>query len=249
MKKTLRIAGLALAGMFLFSSVTSMAGTAKFAGNGTAKRGMASIKVTKASGTMKIDGKAKEKSWSKAKNYASKVNGYILTKNKTINAKKTSKMATVKTFKLLWNSKGLYCFMQVNDKTKSMNASGSPTDSDSIEYHIDANYLRRTSFGSDKNDAQYRLARDGKTVSGWGSYNRNAFKSNAKGSTTASSYQQEIMIRWDNHNAKNVKKGKKVGFDIQVNDAVSNARTYQIVWNSWDNAWVNPSTMGTIILN
>jgi len=249
--------GLAIASAVLISCVCSAAPSKTLFGAND--RGMKPITVAKAKGRIKIDGKATEKDWKKAKNLASLANGRmgVVSNGKDMSAWKrniplTSKMAKVKVWKLLWNSKGLYSYIEVADKTKCAQvASTGPTNSDSVEYHIDAANKDRTSY-VDKNEAQYRLMRNGKTVSGWGSWDRNAFKANAKGSQTNTGYKQEVMIQWKNHGIKSQKVGKKVGFDLLVNDAVKKkgeqVRTYVTIWNSWNEAWENPSTMGTLIM-
>jgi len=221
--------------------------------------GMATEKIT-------IDGKAKEASWFHAVNYAKQLNNYIDSQDSNSPIKSQDGdgpgkykgiqwkpgMAKVKVCKLLWNKTGLYCYMEVADKTKCLYKTGAvEINSDSIEYYIDAANKDRKSYGNDNNEEQYRLDRGGKQTPS-GSHaetpGQKAFLIDSKSISTSDGYQQEILIRWDSHNLKKVKKGNKVGFDIQVNDAVDHVRKTQVIWNSWDEAWFNPSTMGTIRL-
>lgn len=209
------------------------------------------IIVEKAASRLWIDGKATERDWKETKNYASDVNGYILSKtmDRGIMFDK-NKMAKVKVFKMLWNKKGLYCYMKVDDKTRSGDPAGDPLNSDCIEYYIDANNLKRESYGRDKNEAQYRFCRDGKIVTRWNTpFERSSnLKNDRIGKDNEIYYTQEVLIRWSGIGATKAEKDRKIGFDIQVSDAVKNNRTYQIVWNSWDHPWEDPSTMGTVKL-
>ena len=216
----------------------------------------APLYVVKATGTMKMDAKMSEASWKKATNVASSIDRTIITATKAVVKGTPAGAAKVTTLKYLWDSKNIYCFIVVKD-SQNYTASVNAIDFDAVEYHIDAKNCDRSSYNG-KCDAQYRLSRpykraNGKTytdVSGWGAYNAAAFKVNSKSIGTATNYTQEVKIVLSHHGVATLKAKQKIGWDIQVNDAkVAKAgRTYQLVWNSLDNAWVNPSTMGTLIM-
>ena len=240
MRKTLKVIGFSMMMVFLLSVGVAAEGN----GSGSLKK--PAIKVTKASGTIRIDGKATEASWKKAPNLYKTMNTEIITATTKTTTKFPANSAKITTLKYLWDAKAIYVFMTVADKTSSVNAIEA-YNQDSIEYHIDVKNCKRTAYNG-KCEGQYRMNRKA-AVSGWGYFNRAGFVSSAKSINGSSSYTQEVKIRFDWHGVSSLKKGAKIGFDIQVNDAINNVRTYQIVWNSLDNAWSNPSTMGTLIFN
>jgi len=218
---------------------------------------MPALKVVKTTVAMKMDAKTLEKAWAKAPNVASTMNHWEVTASKKWQTTKPAGAASVSTLKYLWDSKNIYVYIVVKD-LQNYTGSVGPTDFDAVEYHIDAKNCDRSSYNG-KCDAQYRFSRpykraNGKIytdISGWGAYNQAAFKVNSKCVGTATSYTQEVKIVLAHHGVATTSKGKKIGFDIQVNDASPSTvgRKFQIVWNSMDNAWINPSTMGTLIMN
>ena len=217
---------------------------------------MPSLYVVKTKVAMKMDAKTLESSWKTAANVATTMNHWETTATKKWTKVKPSGAASVSTLKYLWDAKNIYVFIVVKD-LQNYTGDINPVSFDSVEYHIDAKNCDRTSYNG-KCDAQYRLSRpykraNGKTytdVSGWGAYNAAAFRVNSKCIGTSSSYTQEVKIVLAHHGVATLKAKQKVGFDIQVNDAspVTAGRRFQIVWNSMDNAWINPSTMGTLIM-
>lgn len=240
MRKSLKVIGLSMMMVFLFS-------VAGFAANDNESAHLKKkpITVKKLVGKIKIDGKSKDKAWKSAKNVAKGIDTLIYTSSKARTKKFPADAAKVTTLKYLWDSKGVYAFITVSDKTPSTTAF-EVTANDAVEWHIDAKNCKRASYNG-KCDGQYRLSRSG-VISSFGYINRSGFKSNSKAVNGKTSYSQEIKIRVDWHGVKSLSKGKKVGWDIQVNDGINNTRTYQLVWNSLDNAWTNPSTMGTLVM-
>ncbi|MEI6601874.1 MAG: sugar-binding protein [Clostridia bacterium] len=247
MKKLARIMSIVLALVFL-SSGTILAEALSLK--------KASIYVVKTTVSMKMDGKTYEKSWSKAPNVASTMSHTIVTATKKVVKGTPAGAAKVNTLKYLWDSKNIYVLISIKDLENYTGSIG-PTDFDSVEYHIDAKNCDRSSYNG-KCDAQYRLARpykrsNGRTytdVSGWGAYNAPAFRVNSKSVGTSTYYTQEVKIVLSHHGVSSLKAKQKVGFDIQVNDAspVTAGRRFQIVWNSLDNAWISPKSMGTLIM-
>ncbi|MEI6601876.1 MAG: sugar-binding protein [Clostridia bacterium] len=217
---------------------------------------MPALYVVKTTVAMKMDAKTLESSWKKATNVYATMKHWETTATKKWTKVKPAGAASVSTLKYLWDSKNIYVYIVVQDP-KNYTGSIQPVDFDAVEYHIDAKNCDRASYNG-KCDAQYRLSRpykraNGKTytdVSGWGAYNAAAFRVNSKSIGTTTSYTQEVKIVLAHHGVATLKAKQKVGFDIQVNDAspVTAGRRFQIVWNSMDNAWINPSTMGTLIM-
>lgn len=248
MKKLVKAASLVVASAL----VLTFALTAFAAGDGKSQLKMPTLKIAKVSKAIKIDGKANDKAWAKCKNLASLMgSGHYMDQSKSpavIMKGIPAGAAKVKVLKILWDPKALYVYIQIADNTPYEDPTH-VSNSDSVEYHIDAKNLDKTAYNpNSKNEGQYRLTRQG-FITGWGSFSRAAFKVDSKCIATASGYQQEIKIRWANHGISKMTKGKKIGFDIQVNDATAAAsgRRYSIVWNSEDNAWTNPATMGTLL--
>lgn len=215
------------------------------------------ITVTKATGTIKLDGKDREYSWKKARNMASTINHTIITRTKAVVNGQPAGCAKVTTLKYLWSKKALYVFITIKDKTLYSKGFES-IQFDSVEYHIDAKNCDRASYNGIC-DEQYRLSRPYKgtdkkihtDVTRWGKVNIiPAFTKNSKSIGTSTSYTQEVKIVLAHHGVANLKAKQKVGFDIQINDATATkaGRTFQLIWNSLDNAWINPSTMGTLIM-
>jgi len=228
-----------------------------FAAETALQYGKSPISVVKASAALKMDGKALEASWKKAPNLNKTIDHYKITATGAWKKLPAAGVASVTTLKYLWDTKNIYCFITVKDTTNYTAGAINVLNIDAVEYHLDAKNSDRISY-SGKNDAQYRFSRpykraNGQTytdVSGWGSYNAPQFKNNCKSIGTSTTYTQEIKIPLATHGVATLKKGQKIGWDIQVNDATAQkaGRTYQLVWNSKDNAWTNPSTMGTLIM-
>jgi len=215
------------------------------------------IYVVKTKVTMKMDAKTSEAAWKKAPNVASSINHYIVTATGAVKTGSPPDGTKVTTLKYLWDAKNLYCFIKVKDP-QNYTGSISPTDFDSVQYSIDAKNCNKSTYNG-KCDASYTLSRPFKRANGqpysevwgWGeTVQMAAFKKNSKSIGTASNYTQEVKIVMSLHGVATLKAKKKIGWDMQINDAtVAKAgRTYQLVWNSLDYAWVNPSTMGTLIL-
>ena len=251
MKKAIKVISISLA---LMTACTALAFAA---GDGTSTVGgkTKTLQVKKRSSKVKIDGKNKDKAWKKATSIKSSAFTYGL--DKDMNAGKTSSkfpkdVAKISACKLLWDSKGIYVFMNIKDTTPYDDTFAGIYNSDSVEYHFDMKNKKSTAYMG-KNDVQYIYSRKG-NLGGWGEQNSNGFKSSKNSKTIdkkAKGYQQEIYVRCDWHDVTSFKKGNKVGFDLQINDALhknSNTTRRHIVWNSVDNAWTNPATMGTLIL-
>ncbi len=257
MKKTSRIIALVVALGCAFSAV-SMA-----AGDGTSHMGKKAKNVKKAAGKIKIDAKSKDKAWKKATSFkatdfvwavgSGEGVGMALGKSavKKITSKdtKAKKIAYPKTLKVTWDKSWLYVYMEVSDKTQQNIFPYNDYNTDSVEYYIDAKDTNKALTDANKSAAQYTLARNGKGYTGWGSKNLARWKKSVKTKDTKAAYTHEVKIKFSDHGVANMKVGKKIGFDIQINDSTTGkTRDYNVVWNSLDNAWTNAATMGTIKL-
>lgn len=251
MKKVLKVISISLA------LVTACSAFAFAAGDGSSTVGgkTKTLKVKQKKGTVKTNGKATEKAWKKAG--VIKSGAFTWGTDDDMMAAKTKKIsgnvAKIGACKLLWDKKGIYIYIDVKDNTPYDDKFAGVTSVDSVEYHFDmANKKNNAYMG--KNDVQYCFTRTGR-LNGWGEMNTNGFRSsrNSKSiNNKKKGYKQEIYVRCDWHGVTSFKKGMKVGFDLQINDALkknTQVTRRHIVWNSIDNAWNNPATMGTLILS
>jgi endo-1,4-beta-xylanase len=144
------------------------------------------------------------------------------------------------TARALWDDSSLYVLIQVNDaeldKT-SLNA----YEQDSVEVFVDENN-GKTAFYQD-DDGQYRVNFDNET-----SFNpagaATGFVSAARVSGT--NYTVEMKIPFKTITPEN---NKRLGFDVQVNDAKSGARQSAATWNDTSgNAYQDTSVYGVLTL-
>jgi len=202
------------------------------------------ISIAKATSSISIDDSALEADWTNTMNYAS-----IIDQTKTAGAwvpGQPEGCATVDTLKFLWDENFIYVYISVKDSTISA-LSTTTYNNDSVEYFIDATNCDKPSYNG-VDDGQYRLGRDG-TISGMGGYNAITFATNSKSVSTDTGYTQEIKIALADQGVTTaLAEGQSIGIDVQVNDAKDGTRTWQLVWNSKDVGWANPSSMGTVNL-
>lgn len=257
MKKTSRIIALVVALGCAFSAV-SMA-----AGDGTSQLNKKVKNVKKATSKIKIDGKAKEKAWKKAAQIKKSecvwavgdASGNGMAAGKSSAKKFTNsdlngrKVAYPKTLKITWDKSWLYVFFDVSDTTQHNVFPYTHYNTDAVEYYVDVQNTDKPLTDFNKSAAQYTLARNGKGYSGYGSKNLTRWKKSIVSKETKKGYTQEVKIKFSDHGISNMKAGKKIGFDFQINDSMEGKiRDNHIVWNSLDNAWSNAATMGTIKL-
>ena len=138
----------------------------------------------------------------------------------------------------LWDDGHLYCLAEVKDSKISV-AAGEDWDCDSVEFFIDGDMARATSYDSD--DAQYRTNAEG-NVSAGESTNLDNYKSVV--AKTKNGYIVEACINLE------TAAGTKIGFDVQVNDDPGEGRRMTIMkWNdSTNDTWQNLSKAGTLQL-
>ncbi|WP_422615021.1 endo-1,4-beta-xylanase [Cohnella caldifontis] len=126
------------------------------------------------------------------------------------------------TAKALWDDQNLYVLIQVGDEQLDK-ASVNPWEQDSVEIFLDQNNGKTSFYQED--DGQYRVNFDNET-----SFNpagiADGFVSAVKVSGTNYTVEAKIPL-------KSVAPaiGKKLGFDVQINDAKNGARQSVAAWN------------------
>ena len=136
----------------------------------------------------------------------------------------------------LWDDGHLYCLAEVTD-AKLSGTGGDEWDRDGVEFFIDENLARATSYDAD--DAQYRTEPDGNQSAGVSSNLENYSSAATK---TDTGYIIEACIKLE------TKPGKKIGFDAQVNnDPGEGRRMSTMKWNDATNeSFQNTSGLGTL---
>ena len=145
--------------------------------------------------------------------------------------------ATV-TYKVLWDDNALYFLAQVKDPNMSV-APGNAWEQDSIEFFLDENNDKSTSYGSD--DVHYRV-------------NYNNVRSYDIGDasrfyTATKTGDNEYLVEGRIELQKAVKNNTIYGIDIQLNDCIGSSRAGTVtIFDTTDNAWNNTSLFGEIVL-
>ena len=140
--------------------------------------------------------------------------------------------------KCMWDEGHLYCLAVVKD-AKIHTSNENSWEKDSVEFFVDGNLARATSYDSD--DAQYRTDATGtKTV---GESNDISNYTSAV-TQTKDGYIVEARIKIA------TAPGKKIGFDAQINnDAGGGYRQSTMKWNeATDKSWEDASGVGTLTL-
>lgn len=142
--------------------------------------------------------------------------------------------------KTLWDNQNLYVLVQVSDAQLDL-SNGNAWEQDSVEIFLDENNAK-TSFYQD-DDGQYRVNFDNDTSFNPASI-ADGFVSATKVSGT--SYTVEVKIPF-----KKITPGsdKKLGFDVQINDAKDGARQSVAAWNdTTGNGYMDTSVYGVLTL-
>jgi hypothetical protein len=146
----------------------------------------------------------------------------------------------------IWDENNLYLFIVVTDTYKINNAeAGAPWEGDCVEVFIDGNNSKGTAYDG-QNDLQYVFRYNGKSPFQV-SLNRTEGVKFAQ-LDIATGYIMEIKLPWKTLGITPVV-GNLLGFEIQVgNDNTGEGRQNKIGWwSAGDNAWVDPSTFGTLL--
>lgn len=217
------------------------------------QRNNKTLNVNRKKGKIVLDGKAKEKAWDNATVIKNSDFSWGLDsdvkqfKTKSMDTAKSEDIAEISSCKMLWAPNGFYIYMKVKDTTPY---TADDKLDDSVAYYFDMTNKKATAY-SGINDVNYTLSRNGR-IGGWGELNSRGFKgSSVSVDKGKDGYTQEIFVACDWHGVESLKKGGKVGFDLQIYDMLKEefeAVTRHIVWNSIDLAWTNPATMGTLVL-
>ncbi|WP_315822687.1 sugar-binding protein [Paraflavitalea speifideaquila] len=184
------------------------------------------IRAYPAGGTITIDGVINESAWRLNNSIAKNVIG---TSNNTV------------TFGALWDNNNLYLAAQVLDNTLN-NDSPDPWNNDAIEFYIDANNNKLTTY--DGNDNQF--------IKGWNSSSlfSKVAVSGVQHAWAAISggYAIEISIPWSQLGITPAA-GRQIGFDIgNDDDDNSGDRDAQAVWQGTINNYQNTAAFGTLVL-
>ena len=137
----------------------------------------------------------------------------------------------------MWDDGHLYCLAEVKDDNIAVD-SGNEWEQDSVEFFVDGN-LSRGRY--DEDDAQYRSNAMGKQTAGPTS---SVDKYTSKVTKVDGGYIVEACIKLD------TEEGKKIGFDVQVNnDPGTGSRGSITKWSDATNdTWENMSGVGELEL-
>ncbi|MGO4546738.1 endo-1,4-beta-xylanase [Paenibacillus sp. 2TAB23] len=142
--------------------------------------------------------------------------------------------------KTLWDNQNLYVLIQVNDAQLDKSNTAA-YEQDSIEIFLDENNAK-TSFYQD-DDGQYRVNFDNET-----SFNPSSIAEGFESATKVSgtSYTVEVKIPFKKVTPSS---DKKLGFDVQINDAKDGARQSVAAWNdTTGNGYMDTSVYGVLTL-
>lgn len=148
----------------------------------------------------------------------------------------TEQRASTAWVRCLWDEEHLYCLAEVTDDAISSLA-GDEWDRDGVEFFLDRNFARTSTYDDD--DAQYRTEPDGNESTG-SENDLSTYKSVV--TKTENGYIVEVCIDLKG------KVGKKIGFDVQVNNDPGDGRRMSAMkWNDASNdTYFDMSNAGTL---
>ncbi|MBN1361807.1 MAG: CBM9 family sugar-binding protein, partial [Sedimentisphaerales bacterium] len=154
------------------------------------------------------------------------------------------------TWQALWSPQCLYVFVDVNDETQISDSSGK-WDDDSVEVFVDIHNDKATSYAAGADDYQYRFAWDATEPEVGEDHGNTTAGIEFTLLTTGTGYALEAKFPWSilYQDAGVPSLGDLMGFEVQINDDDDGGgRDNQLDWYSTTNdAWQNPSVMGTVI--
>jgi len=189
--------------------------------------------VRKASRPVVVDGKA-EALWSQAREY--KIGNVIYSPPSNDEDFSAS-------YKALFDDKNLYVLVNVTDDSLKNDSSDFWLD-DSVEVFVDADNSKSGSYGD--NDYQFHFGwAESNPSMGESQHNKTGGVEFAVGRADAG-YRVEIKFPWATLGVE-PSVGKKIGLDVHVNDDDDGGeRDTKLTWRGKeDNAWQNPSVLGT----
>ncbi|WP_339269594.1 endo-1,4-beta-xylanase [Paenibacillus sp. FSL R5-0470] len=142
--------------------------------------------------------------------------------------------------KALWDDENLYLLVQVND-TQLNKSSVNEYEQDSVEIFLDQNNAKTSFYQSD--DGQYRVNYDNET-----SFNPTSIAAGFESATQISgtNYTVEVKIPLHGITPDN---DKKLGFDVQINDAKDGSRQSVAAWNdTTGTGYMDTSVYGVLTL-
>ena len=144
--------------------------------------------------------------------------------------------------KLLWDNDYLYVQMTVKDATLDASAEAAH-EKDSVEVFIDENNQKSKSYQED--DKQYRINYlNEHTFNGTNCVEENIVSDIT---LTDDGYVMEAAIKWTH---EKVEAGKKIGLELQVNDAEGGKRIGTVSWSDTTGmGWSSPEVFGTAVLS
>ncbi|OKP87498.1 1,4-beta-xylanase [Paenibacillus helianthi] len=141
----------------------------------------------------------------------------------------------------LWDDQNLYVLIQVSDAQLDK-SSANVWEQDSVEMFLDENNGKTTFYQDD--DGQFRVNFDNETT-----FNPASIAEGFQSATqvTGTNYTVEMKIPFKKITAGN---NKKLGFDIQINDAKNGARQSVAAWNdTTGNGYQDTSVYGVLTLS
>jgi hypothetical protein len=162
-----------------------------------------------------------------------------------------SKTGCSGSWRALWDSQYLYVFIDVNDN-KLVSDSTGKYDDDSAEIFVDIGNDKATSYAAGANDYQYRFAWDATKPAIGMDHGNTTTGIDFVLLTTGTNYALEVRFPWTllYQNKGGPALGDLMGFEAQINDDDDGgSRDNQLDWHSTTNdAWQNPSLLGTVVL-
>ncbi|WP_379160192.1 endo-1,4-beta-xylanase [Paenibacillus sp. sgz5001063] len=141
----------------------------------------------------------------------------------------------------LWDDQNLYVLIQVSD-TQLDKSSANVWEQDSVEIFLDENNGKTTFYQDD--DGQFRVNFDNETTFSPASI-AEGFQSATQ--VAGTNYTVEVKIPFRKITASN---DKKIGFDVQINDAKDGARQSVAAWNdTTGNGYQDTSVYGLLTLS
>ncbi|MGN6644989.1 MAG: glycosyl hydrolase family 8 [Cytophaga sp.] len=147
-------------------------------------------------------------------------------------------------YKAMWDASYFYLLVNVTDNTKTNNAGTDIYNDDAVEVFFDIGNNKATTYGA--NDFQYTFRWNDNTI-----YEKNSKITGVTFAKTdnGTGYIMTMRFPWSTLTGT-PSVNQLVGFDVAVNDDDDGgARDGKMAWSATqDQAWTNPSYMGTVVL-
>ena len=143
--------------------------------------------------------------------------------------------------RVLWDEENIYVLVKVNDNELDKSSSQAH-EQDSVEVFIDEQNTKAASYG--EGHYQYRVNFDNEQ-----SFNPGPVEGfESRTVVNGTNYLVEMKIPFV---TTTLKSGQKIGFDVQINDAVNGSRNSVAIWSDVSSGmgWSDPSVFGELTLN